>query len=182
MVTSPPIQFCNLCGKSVTLKIPDGDNRRRHVCTSCGEIQYSNPKVVTGCIPVWQDRVLLCRRAIEPRHGFWTVPAGFMENNETLQEGAARETLEEALAPVSDVSLYGIYNLPHISQIYMLFRAELKSEDGFGVGEESLETALFLEEDIPWDQLAFRVVDAALKRFFVERKNNLFTVEITDIR
>ena len=182
MATSPPIQFCNLCGNSVTVKIPDGDNRERHVCTSCGEIQYLNPKVVTGCIPVWRDRVLLCRRAIEPRHGFWTVPAGFMENNETLQEGAARETLEEACAPVTDVSLYGIYNLPHISQIYMLFRAQLESENGFGVGEESLETALFLEEDIPWDQLAFRVVDTALKRFFVERKNNQFTVEITDIR
>ncbi len=181
MAASAQIKFCNLCGRGVTQKIPPGDNRQRYVCDHCGEIQYQNPKIVTGCIPVWQDRVLLCRRAIEPRYGYWTVPAGFMENGESVQQGAARETMEEACAPVTDVSLYGIYNLPHISQVYMLFRARLESEAGYGVGEESLETALFLEQDIPWDKMAFRVVSAALKRFFIERQTNQFTVEVTDI-
>ncbi|MGI9318948.1 MAG: NUDIX hydrolase [bacterium] len=175
------MKFCNICGDSITIAIPNGDNRERHICSGCGEVHYQNPKIVTGCIPVWQDRILLCRRAIEPRKGLWTVPAGFMENQETLQEGAARETMEEARAPVGDMQLYGIYNLPRISQVYVVFLAQLEREDGFGIGEESLEVDLFAEHEIPWDEMAFRVIETALRRYLEERKHSRFSIDLTDL-
>ena len=161
--------------------MPEGDNRERHVCDVCGEIHYQNPKVVTGCIPEWEDRILLCKRAIEPRHGLWTVPAGFMENGETLEEGAARETLEEANARVRMKQLYTTFSLPHIDQIYMLFRGELLDLD-FSPGEESLEVALFTEQEIPWEELAFPVIAETLRLYFKDRRDGVFKPRVGDIR
>ncbi|MEM7195888.1 MAG: NUDIX hydrolase [Pseudomonadota bacterium] len=170
------VKFCSHCGHSVNKTIPEGDNRERHVCPQCHTIHYQNPKIVTGCIPVWEDRILLCRRAIEPRKGLWTLPAGFMENGETLAEGAARETWEEAVAPLKNQTLYATYSLPRISQVYIMYRAELTAEDAFGVGQESLETELFLEEDIPWQEIAFRIVILTLERYLKERVTGQFTI------
>jgi ADP-ribose pyrophosphatase YjhB (NUDIX family) len=167
------MNFCSECGNAVEVSIPEGDNRPRHVCPSCGAIHYQNPKVVVGCIPVWEDRVLLCRRAIEPRYGFWTVPAGFMENGETSQQGAARETLEEACAQVAVEGLYTLFNLPHINQVYLLYRSRLLNLD-FAAGEESLEVALFREHEIPWDEIAFPVIRESLRLFFDDRSQGRF--------
>ena len=143
------MRYCSNCGMEVDLRIPEGDNLPRHVCIACGVIHYQNPKIVVGCIPEWEDKVLLCRRAIEPRHGLWTVPSGFMENAETLGQGAERETLEEANARVRMGNLYAIYSLPHINQVHVLFRAQLLDLD-FKPGIESLDVRLFSEEEIPW--------------------------------
>ena len=148
------MKFCSQCGAGVRVGIPGGDNRERHICDNCGTIHYHNPKIVAGCIPSWKGKVLLCRRAIEPRHGLWTVPAGFMENGETTYQGAARETLEEANARVDVQGLYLTVNLPRINQVYLLFRARLLDLD-FSAGEESLEVALFAPEQVPWKELAF---------------------------
>ncbi|MCU7806270.1 MAG: NUDIX hydrolase [Candidatus Thiodiazotropha sp. (ex Semelilucina semeliformis)] len=163
------MKFCSQCGSAVEVNIPEGDNRPRHVCAACGTIHYQNPKIVVGCIPVWQEKVLLCRRAIEPRYGFWTVPAGFMENGETSQQGAARETLEEACARVDVEGLYTLFNLPHINQIYLLFRSRLLDLD-FGAGTESLDVGLFEEHEIPWDEIAFPVVRETLRLYFKDRE------------
>jgi len=165
------MKFCSLCGSTVTSKIPDGDNRLRYVCDTCDEIHYQNPKIVTGTIPVWDNKVLLCKRAIEPRYGLWTLPAGFMENAETCQAGAIRETQEEAHADVDINHLYTTFNLPRISQVYMLFLAQLKNLD-FHAGIESLDVALFKEDDIPWDDLAFPVVNETLKLYFSDFKKH----------
>jgi ADP-ribose pyrophosphatase YjhB (NUDIX family) len=167
------MNYCSECGKSVEVSIPEGDNRPRHVCSTCGAIHYQNPKVVVGCIPVWEQQVLLCRRAIEPRYGYWTLPAGFMENGETSQQGAARETLEEACARVDVEGLYTLFNLPHISQIYLLYRSRLLDLD-FDAGEESLEVALFHEHEIPWDEIAFPVILESLRLYFADRKQGGF--------
>ena len=175
------IRFCNVCGDDINIAIPEGDNRERHVCLGCGEIQYQNPKIVTGLVPVWNDRILLCRRSIEPRRGLWTVPAGFMENNETLAQGAIRETMEEACAAVRNVRLFGVYSLPRISQVYVMFLGDLLSEDGFDVGEESLEVELFREMDLPWEQMAFRVVESTLRRYLEEREQEQHTVTLSDL-
>lgn len=158
------MKFCSSCGSSVTYKIPEGDNRSRHICDNCGTIHYSNPKVVVGSIPVWENQILLCKRAIEPRKGFWTLPAGFLENRETVEEGAARETLEEANAEIRIVGLQSVYSIPHISQIYMFFLADLV--DGkFSVSSESEEVKLFSVNEIPWEELAFTSVHFALKKY-----------------
>ena len=174
------MKYCSACGSEVSLKIPPGDNRERHVCDACGAIHYQNPRIIAGTIPVWEDKVLLCKRAIEPRYGFWTLPAGFMENGETTPDAARRETIEEAAAHVHMGDLYTVFNLPHINQVYMLFMAELV--DGqFGVGEESLETALFTEEEIPWKELAFPTITQTLKHYFEDRKKGVFPLHMTDI-
>lgn len=162
------IKFCSQCGSEVELRIPEGDNLPRYVCPTCHAIHYQNPKVIVGCIPEWQNKILLCRRAIDPSHGKWTLPAGFMENHETLLQGAARETLEEANARVEIRELYAVYSLPHISQVYMLFRAQLLDLD-FSPGIESLEVRLFEEYEIPWNEIAFRVIHDPLKRYLQER-------------
>lgn len=151
------------------MRIPEGDTLPRYVCPACRAIHYQNPKMVVGCIPEWESKILLCRRAIPPREGMWTLPAGFMENNETLAQGAARETLEEANARVKIRELYAVYNLPHISQVYLLFRAELLDLDFFP-GAESLDVKLFEEHEIPWKEIAFRVIHDPLKRYLEERK------------
>lgn len=163
------MKFCSNCGTPVELRVPKGDNLPRYVCPACSIVHYQNPKIVVGCIPEWEDRILLCRRAIEPRHGLWTVPSGFMENAETLVQGAARETLEEANARVEMGNLYAIYNIPHINQVHVLFRARLLDLD-FKPGIESLDVQLFEEAEIPWDTLAFRVIHEPLKRYFEERQ------------
>ncbi|WP_106478774.1 NUDIX hydrolase [Phytohalomonas tamaricis] len=174
------MNFCSHCGAPVRLAIPEGDDRPRYLCESCGTIHYQNPKIVAGTLPVSGDRVLLCKRAIAPRYGYWTLPAGFMENAETTVEAALRETREEAGAEVDNVTLYTLINLPHIDQVYMIFRGELKGE--FTAGIESLEVALFREEDIPWDALAFSTIERTLKHFFADRKNDHFPLHISDIR
>ena len=174
------MKFCSNCGNTVELQVPAGDHKERHVCNDCGEIHYQNPKIVTGCIPEWQDRILLCRRAINPRKGFWTLPAGFMENDESTQQGAARETLEEANARVEISQLYTTFNLPHINQVYLLFRGDLLDLD-FSPGEESLEVALFHESDIPWNQLAFPVISETLKFYFADRAAGSFIHRTGDI-
>lgn len=150
-----------------------GDTRTRYVCDGCGIVHYQNPKVVTGCIPEWDGKVLLCRRAIAPRKNYWTLPAGFMENGESIQEGAARETLEEANAEVEVNGLYTLFNLPAIDQIYTIFRGRLLNLD-FGPGDESLEVALFSYEQIPWNELAFHVVTETLKFYFQDQQQDSF--------
>ncbi|MES9862406.1 MAG: NUDIX hydrolase [Candidatus Thiodiazotropha sp. LLP2] len=167
------MNFCSQCGAKVEVKVPDGDNRPRHVCDACNTIHYHNPKIVVGCIPVWEEKILLCRRAIEPRYGLWTLPAGFMENGETSQEGAARETLEEATARVDVEGLYGFYNLPHINQVYLIFRSRLLDLE-FAAGSESLEVALFKESEIPWQEMAFPVIKESLQIFFKDRQTGSF--------
>ena len=158
------MKFCNLCGHNVTLLVPAGDNRERFVCDDCGTIHYSNPNNVCGAILTWGDKILLCKRAIEPRCGLWTLPAGFMENHETVAEAAARESMEEANAKAGKLDLFGVFSLPHISQVYLMFRGELLSED-VSPGVESLQTGLFEIDDIPWGELAFPVVTRCLKLY-----------------
>lgn len=162
------MNYCSNCAETVSLRVPEDDNRERYVCDGCGHIHYQNPNIVAGCIVETgsaQDRqLLLCRRAIEPRVGYWTMPAGFMENGETVAEAAARETMEEAGAAVEVYTLMGVYSVPHISQVHMMFRGTLLNED-FAPGIESLETTLFKLDDIPWDELAFKVTTLALKHY-----------------
>lgn len=174
------MNFCGQCGQPTTIRVPAGDSRERHVCSDCGEIHYYNPKIIAGCIPYYKDQVLLCKRAIEPRHGYWTLPAGFMENQETTQEGAIRETYEEALAKVRIDHLYRVFNVPQISQVYMLFKAELISLD-FGPGEESLEVKLFKEDEIPWNDLAFHTVRKTLESYFADAKLGKYEFAIEDL-
>jgi ADP-ribose pyrophosphatase YjhB (NUDIX family) len=174
------MNYCSQCGFEVELKVPEGDDRPRHVCLACGSIHYSNPKVVVGCIPEWEDRILLCRRAIAPRYGLWTLPAGFMENGETTQAGAARETLEEANARVEVGPLYSLFNLPHINQVYLVFRSRLL-DLGFGPGSESLDVRLFTESEIPWRAIAFPVIKETLGLYFRDRARGGFGLHTGDI-
>ena len=165
--------------------MPHDDNRERYICADCDYIHYLNPKIVVGTLPVWQDKILLCKRAIEPRYGYWTLPAGFMEEGETVEEGALRETLEEDNARVviwsSCLVPYVTLSLPQISQVYMLFLTNL-SDLNFAPGSESLVVKLFSEDEIPWDQLASRTIDVALKHFFADRKTGIFTPRTGEIR
>lgn len=161
--------FCTECGEACHRQIPEGDNRLRRVCTRCDFIHYENPKNVVGCLLVWKGKVLLCKRAIEPRYGYWTLPAGFMENEESTLEGAAREAFEEATAQCDNLRLFSVYNLPRISQVYLMFQGQLR--DGFArASEETLEVGLFDESEVPWDELAFPVVAETLTRYFELRE------------
>jgi len=159
-----PMNYCSDCGAPVEQQIPAGDNRPRWVCTACHAIHYQNPKVVVGCIAARADRVLLCKRSIEPRYGCWTVPAGFMELGESLSEGAARETLEEACAQIDIGPMFASVDLPHIGQVHIFFTGRLCGD--YSAGEESLEAALFTEREIPWDELAFASGRFALECYF----------------
>ncbi|MEQ8352641.1 MAG: NUDIX hydrolase [Leptospiraceae bacterium] len=159
------MKFCSHCAAELDFRVPDGDNLPRFLCNKCGTIHYENPRLIVGCLPYWDKQVLLCRRAIEPRHGFWTIPAGFMENGELVEEGAARETREEANAEVDIESVHTVYSIPHINQVYMFFLARLKDLE-FSPGVESLETRLFSQEEIPWDEIAFNSVKFCLQAFF----------------
>ena len=174
------MNYCTQCGAPVELLVPEGDDRPRHVCGACRTVHYQNPKIVVGCIPEWEEKILLCRRAIEPRSGLWTLPAGFMENGETSRQGAARETREEAKARVDVGELYTLFNLPHINQVYLLFRSRLMDLD-FGPGAESLDVELFEEGQIPWSEIAFPVVKETLGLYFRDRANGLFAVRSGDI-
>lgn len=167
------MNYCTQCGTHVELRIPEGDSHLRHVCPQCGEIHYQNPKVIVGCIAQWEQRILLCRRAIEPCYGLWTLPAGFMENGESTSQAALRETYEEACARVSIEGLFALINIPHISQVHLFYRARLL-DTNFGAGEESLETQLFSEDEIPWHELAFSSVDQCLKAYFGDRRTGRF--------
>ena len=167
------MKFCSNCGSTVELQIPQGDDRHRHVCSDCDTIHYQNPHIVAGCLPIYENKVLLCKRAIEPRHGFWTLPAGFMENGESTEQGALRESWEEARADIDLDGLYTLFSIPEINQVYMLFKGTL-SNLNFAPGPESLEVGLFTEDEIPWDQLAFPVMKKTLRYYFEDLKNNTF--------
>ena len=175
------MNFCSHCGSAaIELRVPDGDNLPRFVCAACGTIHYLNPKIVVGCLPEWEGKVLLCKRAIEPRRGLWTLPAGFLENGETLLAGALRETEEEARARVEPLDLYTVISLPQINQVYMMFRARLLDLD-FGPGSESLEVKLVDEADIPWESLAFRTITRTLRNYFLDRKQGAFPVHVSSL-
>ncbi|MFK8078569.1 MAG: NUDIX hydrolase [Granulosicoccus sp.] len=172
--------FCTQCGSAVKEHIPDGDNRLRMVCSSCDFIHYENPKNVVGCLLEWQGKVLLCKRGIEPRHGYWTLPAGFMENEESTIDGAAREAYEEAMAECEELRLFAVYNLPRISQVYIMFFGQLK--EGFAkANEETLEVGLFNQSEIPWGELAFPVVTETLTRYYEMRNQRDRRVYCADI-
>ncbi len=174
------MKFCPTCGDTVNSVIPPGDNRERFVCTRCGETHYQNPRNIVGTVPVWDGKVLLCRRAINPRYGFWTLPAGFMELDETTTQGAARETLEEAGARVEIQELFALLNVPRARQVHIFYRARLLDLD-FAAGEESLEVQLFDEASIPWPEIAFASVEQTLRFFFADRASGNFKLHTDDI-
>ena len=163
----PPMKYCSRCGAEVAIRRPESDNRERWVCTKCDTIHYQNPLVVVGCVAEKDGKILLCKRSIEPRYGFWTVPAGFMELGESLAEGAARETLEEACAEVEIGHLFASIDVIDAGQVHVFFTGKLKG--GYGVGEESLEVGLFAEDEIPWDEIAFKSGRYALETYFKDR-------------
>lgn len=176
------MNYCSQCGSdNLVWTIPEGDNMPRHVCMACGTIFYQNPKIVTGCLLEYEDKVLLCKRAIEPRYGLWTLPAGFMENNETVPEAAARETWEEATAKVDHMQLYCLFSLPHINQVYVMFRGQLAVQEPlFAPGSESLDVALFSEADMPWSELAFAVIIQTLRHYYTDREMGHFPIHVLD--
>lgn len=178
---NPALNFCSICGEGTEIKVPEGDNRLRAICKGCQTIHYQNPKIVVGCLPVWEDRILLCKRAIEPRYGLWTLPAGFMENGESAAEGAMREAVEEANARVEITQLYTTYSIPSISQVYIMFLARLLDPD-VSAGSESLDVKLVKEEEIPWDHLAFVMVKRTLQHFLEDRRSGLYVPRFGDIR
>ncbi|MGQ0586775.1 MAG: NUDIX hydrolase [Gammaproteobacteria bacterium] len=175
------MNYCSHCGKPVALRIPPGDHVERHVCTACGAIHYRNPKVIVGCVPEWEDgRIVMCRRAIEPRLGLWTFPAGFLELGETSAEGAAREAREEAQAQVEPGALFAVINVPYVSQVYLMHRARLLAPR-FGPTVESSEVALMRESEIPWDDIAFPTIWHGLKFFFADRASGHTGVHTLDL-
>ena len=174
------MKYCCYCGGGLVYEIPDDDNRHRYICKHCDIIHYQNPRIVAGCIPVWGDQILLCKRAIEPRHGYWTLPAGFMELGETSLEAGVRETLEEANARVEVEDLFAVFNLPHVDQVYMMFRSILTDLE-FSPGIESQMVQLFKEVDIPWDELAFTTIRETLKLYFEDRGKGKFCLHLGDV-
>jgi ADP-ribose pyrophosphatase YjhB (NUDIX family) len=178
----PPstLNFCSNCGAKVALRIPAGDTVPRHVCEHCGTIHYRNPLMVVGAIPEWEGRILLCRRAIEPRLGLWTLPAGFMELGETTAQAALRETLEEANARIELGEMFALLSVPHVDQVHVFYRARLLDLD-FSAGAESLEVTLFGENEIPWKDLAFRTIAATLGYFYSDRRKGTFQFHAGEI-
>nr|WP_289268672.1 NUDIX hydrolase [Nitrospira tepida] len=175
-----PMKFCPQCAAPLGRKIPPGDHLQRLVCDLCETILYENPKIVAGCIVEWEDSVLLCRRAIDPRMGFWTFPAGFMELGEGTEEAACRETLEEAQAIVQACQLYAVVSMPHIGQVYMVFRGQLAAPD-YRPGPESLEVDLFVHDRIPWDSLAFPVIRDVLARYVSDARTGVFPLYVASL-
>ena len=169
------MNFCSQCAAPVVLRIPPGDDRPRHVCGTCGTVHYQNPKIVAGCLPEHEGRVLLCRRAINPRKGLWTLPAGFMENGETIEEAAVRETREEANARVEVDGLFTCLDIPRINQVYVMYRGRL-AEGSFSPGAESLDARLFEEAEVPWDEIAFPAIARTLELWFRDRRHGAFGV------
>ncbi|MBA2411682.1 MAG: NUDIX hydrolase [Burkholderiaceae bacterium] len=167
------MMYCSVCGNATFSQIPPGDNRLRECCAHCGTVHYVNPRPVVGTIPVWGDQILLCKRAIEPRLGKWTLPAGFMETGESTGAGAVRETVEEAGARVILGPLFSMIDVPHVQQVHIFFRAELLDTE-FSIGTESLDVRLFSERDVPWAEIAFRTVSTTLELFFADRARGEF--------
>ena len=167
------MNFCSNCAAPITVRIPTGDDRPRYVCDVCQTVHYDNPKMVVGCIVEWKERILLCRRAIEPRHGFWTTPAGYLENGETLSEGAKREVFEEAQADVEILSPFALLELTHVNQMYLIFRSRLLDRN-VGPTAESSEVGLFKEAEIPWDEIAFPSIRNSLRLYFEDRSTGRF--------
>ncbi|MDY6948806.1 MAG: NUDIX hydrolase [Pseudomonadota bacterium] len=174
------MKFCSNCAQPVSLSVPAGDHLPRFVCAGCGTIHYENPRIIAGCVIEHEGKILLCKRAIEPRHGFWTIPAGFMENGESVQQAAAREAMEEALANVRIGTLLAVVNVLRAHQVHIMFRATL-AEPSFGIGPESLESQLYAEEQIPWPQLAFLSVEFALRRYLEDRRLGRQQLHFRDI-
>jgi ADP-ribose pyrophosphatase YjhB (NUDIX family) len=166
------MKYCSHCSAKVSFIVPTGDNRPRYVCEPCDFIFYENPRIIAGCIPIFEGKVLLCKRAIEPRLGYWTLPAGFMENGETTQQAALRETYEEAYAKPELGPLFSICNIASANQVHLFYLAQMHTPE-YGSGPESLEVELYDEADIPWDDLAFRTVSKTLRRFFADRKQGV---------
>lgn len=174
------IRYCQLCGSNASLIIPVGDALPRHVCDVCGHIHYENPRLVVGCIAEWEGHILLCRRAIEPQRGFWTLPAGFMENGESTAQGASRETLEESGAKVLIDAPFAIISIAHINQVHLFYRGRLTSPE-YCAGEESLEVALLPPANIPWQDIAFRSVTLCLKQYFADCSKGSFGFHETEL-
>ena len=174
------IQHCRVCGAATQYRMPPDDNRDRAICSACGEVHYENPLNVVGTVPVWGDQVLLCRRNIEPRHGMWTLPAGFMELGESTADGALRETIEEAGANVQMQELFSVLNVVRVGQVHFFYRARML-DTTLNPGPESIEARLFREDEIPWDELAFRTVRQTLELFFEDRRRGQFSVHAQDI-
>ena len=162
------MRYCCHCRAELVYAIPEGDDRRRYLCRVCDTVHYQNPRIVAGCLPVWGEQILLCKRAILPRRGYWTLPAGFMELGETITEAGRRETREEANARVEIEALYAVFSLPEVDQVYMMFRSRLLDLD-FSPGRESLEVGLFTEATIPWDEIAFMTISETLRLYFKDR-------------
>ena len=173
-------RFCTYCGEPTITAVPAGDSRPRRVCPACQSVHYENPLIVVGCVPEYQGRILICRRAIEPRRGYWTVPAGFMENAETLEDGAARECLEEALAQVDIGTPLALVNVPEAGQVHVFFRARMRSV-AFGVGVESLETQLVEPAGIPWQDIAFPSTRYALEQYLADRAAGTAGIHVTTL-
>ncbi len=181
MIFRSPIKHCKACGTAVVYRLPDdGDVRERAICPACNTVHYENPLNVVGTVPYLDDRVLLCKRNIEPRKGFWTLPAGFMELNETAAQGAARETDEEAGAQIEMGPLFSVLSVPRVGQVHLFYLARLLN-DQFNPGHETMETQLFTEGDIPWDEIAFRTVRVTLERYFADRRLDAFGIHTVDI-
>jgi ADP-ribose pyrophosphatase YjhB (NUDIX family) len=174
------MKYCSQCGGEVELAIPPTDDRARFCCRTCGAVHYQNPRVVVGSVPEHRGRLLLCRRAIEPCYGKWTLPAGYLENGETLAACAEREALEEACARITDLAPYRIYNICHINQVYVMFRGRL-AEAEFSPGRESLEVRLFEAGEIPWEEIAFRVIAETLRAYLRDRAGGAFAFAIDEI-
>ncbi len=164
------MKYCSNCGASVSRRTPNDDNRERWVCDDCGMVHYQNPLVVVGCVAERDGKVLLCKRDIHPRYGYWTVPAGFMELGETVAGGAARETLEEACATVELGHLFALVDVVDAGQVHLFYTGKLVGD--YGVGEETQEVGLFTEEQIPWDEIAFQSSVFALRKYFEDRGKN----------
>jgi len=181
MFQARSIKHCKACGGEAPYRIPPDDNRERAICTVCGTIHYENPVNVVGTVPVWDDAVLLCRRNIEPRYGLWTLPAGFMELGETTAEGALRETDEEAGARIELEGLFTLLNVVSVGQVHLFYRARLADTD-FAPGPETIECRLFREDEVPWEEIAFRTVRETLRHFFEDRRRGRFELHCGDIR
>src|SRR6185436_13564081 len=175
------MKFCPSCAAPLAKRVPPGDSLPRYLCDACGSIHYENPRLVVGCLPEWEGRILLCRRAIEPRYGYWTLPAGFMENGETTAQGAARETLEEAGARVELTAPFSMISVPYVNQVHMFYRARLLDLE-FKPGDESLEVSLFEEAKVPWKDIAFRTVGLTLKHWFADRARGSYGFHAEDIK
>jgi ADP-ribose pyrophosphatase YjhB (NUDIX family) len=181
MLAGGSIRHCKRCGTEVVMRLPDdGDTHVRAVCPACHTVHYENPLNVVGTVPFWEDRVLLCKRNIEPRHGKWTLPAGFMELGETVSQGAQRETIEEAGAQIEMLELFSIMNVVRVGQVHFFYRARLTSTQ-FDPGHETQEARLFAEHEIPWDEIAFRTVRETLQRYFADRSRGSYGLHQVDI-